>query len=149
MCSRGSVRRRDSRLRVSVQLVDAAEATELWAHRFDGEVASLFDFQDRITEAVVGLVEPEVRKAEIQQARRKPPDSLDAYDLYLRALPLFRGASPEVHAEAIRLLERAIELDSSFAIALAYAGWAYERKETAKVCRVRSDDARSNSPSGQ
>ncbi|MFD2057958.1 winged helix-turn-helix domain-containing tetratricopeptide repeat protein [Mesorhizobium calcicola] len=126
----GSVRRRDSRLRVSVQLVDAAEATQLWADQFDGEVAHLFDFQDRITEAVVGLVEPEVRKAEIHRARRKPPDSLDAYDLYLRALPLFRGASPEVNAEAIRLLESAVELDSTFAIALAYAGWAYERKET-------------------
>jgi TolB-like protein len=126
----GTVRRRNNRLRVSVQLVDASQATELWADQFDGELSNLFDFQDRITEAVVGLVEPEVRKAEIERARRKPPDNLDAYDLYLRSLPLFRGTSRDVRHEAIRLLENAVELDPNFAIALAYAGWAYERQET-------------------
>ncbi|WP_084683223.1 winged helix-turn-helix domain-containing tetratricopeptide repeat protein [Neorhizobium vignae] len=126
----GSVRRHGDRLRVAVQLVDADTDTHLWVDRFDGDMSSLFDFQDRITDAVVGLVEPEVRKAEIERARRKHPDSLDAYDLYLRALPHFRGATTAVRAEAIRLLEQAVQLDPGFATGLAHAAWAYERNET-------------------
>ncbi|MBE1506814.1 winged helix-turn-helix domain-containing tetratricopeptide repeat protein [Rhizobium viscosum] len=126
----GSVRRHGDRLRVTVQLVDADADTHLWVDRFDGELSDIFDFQDRITDAVVGLVEPEVRKAEIERARRKHPDSLDAYDLYLRALPYFRGTTTTVRAEAVRLLERAVQLDPGFATGLAYAAWAYERYET-------------------
>lgn len=126
----GSVRRHGDRLRVAVQLVDSDDDAHLWVERFDGDMASLFDFQDRITDAVVGLVEPEVRKAEIERARRKPPDSLDAYDLYLRALPHFRGTSAAVRDEAIDLLEQAVRLDPEFATGLAHAAWAYERQET-------------------
>ncbi|WP_421759303.1 winged helix-turn-helix domain-containing protein [Devosia sp.] len=125
----GTIRRRADRLRVSVQLVDADTATQLWAEQFDGEPSKLFEFQDSITESVVGLVEPEVRRAEIERARRKPPGRLDAYDLYLRALPLFRGTSPAVRTEAIRLLEAAVELDPGFAIAAVHAAWAYERQD--------------------
>lgn len=126
----GSVRRRGDRLRVTAQLVDPGVGTQLWARRFDGELASLFDFQDTITEAVVGLVEPEVRKAEIERARRKHPGSLDAYDLYLRALPYFRGTTAAIRAQAIQLLEQAVRLDPSFATGLAHAAWAYERQDT-------------------
>lgn len=126
----GSVRRHGDRLRVAVQLIDADTDTHIWVDRFDGDISSLFDFQDRITEAVVGLVEPEIRKAEIERARRKHPDSLDAYDLYLRALPHFRGTTATVRAEAVRLLEQAAHLDPGFATGLAHAAWAYERHET-------------------
>lgn len=126
----GMVRRRGAQLRVSVRLVETAGATQLWAQQFDGDGAALFDFLDAVVVAVVGFVEPEVRRAEIERARRKQPGSLDAYDLYLRALPLFRGTSAEVRAEAIRLLEESIRLDPGFATALAHAAWAYERQET-------------------
>ncbi|MBY3384023.1 winged helix-turn-helix domain-containing protein [Rhizobium laguerreae] len=126
----GSVRRHGDRLRVALQLIDAEADTHLCVDRFDGNMSNLFDFQDRITEAVVGLVEPKVRKAEIERARRKHPDSLDAYDLYLRALPYFRGTTATVRAEAIQLLEQAVQLDPGFGTALAYAAWAYERNET-------------------
>jgi tetratricopeptide (TPR) repeat protein len=102
----GMVRRRGAQLRVSVRLVEAASATQLWAQQFDGDGAALFDFLDAVVVAVVGFVEPEVRRAEIERARRKQPGRPDAYDLYLRALPLFRGTSPDVRAEAIRLHER-------------------------------------------
>lgn len=126
----GMVRRRGAQIRVSVRLVEAASATQLWAQQFDGDGAALFDFLDAVVVAVVGFVEPEVQRAEIERARRKRPDSLDAYDLYLRALPLFRGTSAEVRAEAIRLLEESVRLDAGFATALAYGAWAYERQET-------------------
>lgn len=124
----GSVRRRGDALRVTARLLDAAGST-LWSEQFDGAVAELFDFQDRIVDAVVGRIEPEVRRAEIERARRKRPESLDAYDLYLRALPYFRGADPAARAEAVRLLEGAIALDPGFAAALAYGAWAYDRHE--------------------
>jgi TolB-like protein len=126
----GTVRRRGAQLRVNVRLVEAAGSTQLWAQQFDGDGAQLFDFLDEMVAAIVGFVEPEVRRAEIERARRKPPGSLDAYDLYLRALPLFRGTSAEVRAEAIRLLEESVRLDPGFATALAHAAWAYERQET-------------------
>jgi TolB-like protein/DNA-binding winged helix-turn-helix (wHTH) protein len=139
----GSVRRRGNRIRVTVQLVEADHATQLWAERFEGELAGLFDFQDRITEAVIGLVEPEVRKAEIERARRKHPDNFDAYDFYLQALPYFRGTTLAARAEAIRLLEEAVRLDPGFAIALAHAAWAYERQDTFGSGMTEQERARS------
>ena len=123
----GSVRRRGAQLRVTARLLDAQEGQTLWAEQFDGEAGALFDFQDRIVDEVVGRIEPEVRRAEIERARRKRPDSLDAYDLYLRALPYFRGTDAAARAEAVRLLEGAIALDPGFATALAYGAWAYDR----------------------
>jgi TolB-like protein len=138
----GTVRRRGAQLRVSVRLVEAASATQLWAQQFDGDGAALFDFLDSVVVAVVGFVEPEVRRAEVERARRKQPGSLDAYDLYLRALPLFRGTSADVRAAAIRLLEEAVRLDPGFATALAYGAWAYERQETFGVGATQEERAR-------
>src|SRR5580698_4211072 len=83
----GGVRKSGSRLRVSAQLVEAETGAHLWADKFDGELKDVFDFQDRITDSVVGIVEPSVRRSEIERSRRKRPENLDAYDLYLRALP--------------------------------------------------------------
>jgi TolB-like protein/DNA-binding winged helix-turn-helix (wHTH) protein len=117
----GSVRRRGAELRVTARLLDAQAGRTLWAEQFDGAVAGLFDFQDLIVSEVVGRIEPEVRRAEIERARRKRPESLDAYDLYLRALPHFRGTDPVTRGEAVRLLEASIALDPGLAAALAYA----------------------------
>jgi TolB-like protein/Flp pilus assembly protein TadD len=126
----GSVRRRGDELRVTVRLLDPVQGATLWSEQFDGALAELFDVQDRIVDEVVGRIEPEVRRAEIDRARRKRPDSLDAYDLYLRALPHFRGTDPATRSEAVRLLEGAIALDPEFATALAYGAWAHERHDT-------------------
>jgi TolB-like protein len=126
----GSVQRRGEDLRVTVRLLDPAGGGTLWSEQFDGAFGELFDFQDRIVDEVVGRIEPEVRRAEIARARRKRPESLDAYDLYLRALPHFRGTDPATRAEAVRLLEGAIALDPQFAAALAYGAWAHERQNT-------------------
>jgi TolB-like protein/Tfp pilus assembly protein PilF len=136
----GSVRRAGDRLRVAAQLVDAATGADVWAERFDGAVADVFAFQDLITERVVGLIEPEIRKAEIERAWRKRPDSLEAYDLFLKAIPLVYGMEARGYIEALELLERAIDLDAGFALARAYAAWTYEKRLSLDLPRISVDD---------
>ena len=126
----GSVRRASQRIRVTAQLIDAASGSHLWADKFDKPIDSVFDVQDQITESVVGLMEPQIRKAEIERARRKRPESLDAYDLYLRALPLVYASNMRGYSEAVILAERAVELDPGFAPALMLAAWAHEKRLT-------------------
>jgi adenylate cyclase len=117
----GSVRRAGQRLRLTVQLIEAATGNHLWADRYDGSLEDVFDFQDRIVASLVGAIEPKLRSTEIARARRKRPDSLDAFDLYLQALPKVAAMSPKSMAEAIELLDRAIGLSPDYAQALGDA----------------------------
>ena len=116
----GSVRKAGSRVRITGQLVDAATGAHLWADRFDGTLEDVFDLQDQVTASVVAAIEPNLLKAEIQRAQRKPTENLQAYDLLLRALPHFSTGSRDALAEAARLLRRAIEIDPAYAPGLAY-----------------------------
>jgi hypothetical protein len=84
----GSVRKAGNQIRVTAQLIDSANAGHVWAQRYDRALDDIFAVQDELTMSVIGAIEPTLRKAEIERARRKRPDSLDAYDLYFRALPL-------------------------------------------------------------
>jgi len=136
----GSVRRMDDKLRVTAQLVDATAGTPLWADRYDGVLADVFSFQDRITQSVAGVIEPAIQKAEIERVRRKPAASVDAYDLYLRALPLVLAPGPEGHVEAIELLGRAAALDPSFALPRAYAALIYETRMSLRVSPLGDRD---------
>ncbi len=131
------------RFRISVHLLDGTSGLELWAKRFGGTISEVFDFEERIAESVAALVAPEISRAEIERARRKRPDNLDAYDLYLRALPLFRRIDPNARSEAIRLLEDCVRLDPHFAAGLAQAAWAYERQETFGTGMSDAERARS------
>jgi adenylate cyclase len=121
----GSVRRAGGKLRITAQLVDGKSGAHLWAQNFDGAVDDIFDMQDRITEGVVALVEPKIQRAEIERSRRERPGSIDAYDLYLRALADVYVSRPEANARAITLLERAAALDPAFAPAAVMAAQAY------------------------
>jgi TolB-like protein/class 3 adenylate cyclase len=122
----GSVRKATNRVRITGQLVDAATGAHLWADRFDGGLGDIFDLQDQVTESVVGAIAPVVEKAEIERAKRKPTDSLDAYALYLRGLAKFyQFASRQVNDEALRLFNSAIELDPDFASAYGRAASCY------------------------
>src|SRR4051812_40259078 len=121
----GSVRRSGTRLRIMAQLVEAATGGHVWGERYDGELADIFDLQDRVTEAVVGAIEPTIRLSEIERAKRKRPDSLDAYDCVMRAFPAVWSQEPEVIAEGLRLAEQAIRLDPSYALPKALAAWCY------------------------
>jgi hypothetical protein len=128
----GSVRRTGKRVRISTQLIDGQSGADLWAENIDGTIEDVLDFQDRVTEKVVGLIEPRIREVEIERVRRKRPESLDAYDLYLQALPRYhRGAMRvEDYDELIDLLHRAIALDPTFAPALALCAWHHEKRLT-------------------
>src|SRR5205823_4433244 len=114
-----------SRLRITGQLIEAATGSHIWADRFDGELADVFDLQDQITASVVGAIEPKLRIAEIERAQRKPTDSLDAYDLYLRALPHFHALTAAGSDEALTLLRRAFALDPTYALAAAMTARCY------------------------
>ncbi len=121
----GSVRKGASRVRITGQLVDTLTGAHLWADRFDGILDDIFDLQDRMTASVVGAISPKLEQAEIERAKRKPTDSLDAYDYYLRGLPLVIQTTKEANSAALRLLREAIELDPDFAAAHGLAAWCY------------------------
>jgi len=111
----GSVRRAGNRVRITAQLIEAATGAHLWGERYDRDLADAFAVQDEITESVVGAIEPELRRVEQQRAARKSPESMDAWDHYMRGMWRFYQFSPEDHVRAERLMRRAIELDPTFA----------------------------------
>jgi TolB-like protein len=122
----GSVRKAASRVRITGQLVDTATGAHLWAERFDGGLGDVFDLQDQVTESVVGAIAPALEKAEIERAKGKPTDSLDAYALYLRGLARFyQFGNRQANDEALRLFNSAIELDPDFASAYGRAAFCY------------------------
>jgi adenylate cyclase len=121
----GSVRKAGERVRITGQLIDAVSGAHLWAERFDGTLADVFDLQDRVAEGVTGAIEPTLRGAEIERARRKPTGSLDAYDLYLRALPRVFATMLEGNREALRLLDQALALDPDYAVVSGLKAWCH------------------------
>ena len=122
----GGVRKAGARLRITAQLIEAETGAHLWADKFDGALEDVFDLQDRITASIIGIIEPNLRRAEIERAQRKRPESLDAYDLYLRGLPHLMSSMPEDAAIGMGLLEEALKLDPNYAAAHAHLAWALE-----------------------
>jgi TolB-like protein/tetratricopeptide (TPR) repeat protein len=119
----GSVRKAGNRVRITGQLIDTHTSAHIWADRFDGTLDDIFDLQDRVAASVVGTIEPRLRLSEIERASRKLPESLNAYDLYLRARAQFYRYSEEGFGEAITLLRQALAIDPSYAPAAALVGW--------------------------
>jgi len=127
----GSVRRAANRVRITGQLVDAATGAHLWADRFDGGLGDIFDLQDQVTERVVGALAPAVETAEIERAKYKPTESLDAYAVYLRGLAKFYQYGNQLATtEALRLFNSAIELDPDFSLAYSHASHCYAHAKT-------------------
>jgi TolB-like protein/Flp pilus assembly protein TadD len=149
----GGVRKLGSRMRITGQLVEATTGHQLWANKFDGDVEETFELQDKVTESIIGALEPSVTAAEIARATTKPTDSLDAYELYLRALPHFYQQTREGFGEAQKFLSRAIETDPSYALAkalsalgfsmLTNAGWARDT-ETQEAIRLAREALAAN-----
>ena len=126
----GSVRKAGSRVRITGQLIDASTGAHLWAERFDGGLEDIFDLQDQVTASVVGAIAPKLEQAEIERAKRKPTESLDAYDYFLRGMAAFHQWTREANNEALPLFYKAIELDPDFASAYGLAARCYVQRKT-------------------
>jgi len=124
----GSVRKGGNRVRITAQLIDATNGAHLWADRFDGLLEEVFELQDRVAISVAGVIEPTLRQTEIDRARRKRPDSLDAYDLCLRALPYAFTGMPDDADKALPLVGKAIELEPDYAVAHAIIAFCHEQR---------------------
>lgn len=121
----GSVRRGGNRLRFTGQLIDAINGAHIWADRFDGELSDVFDLQDRITENVVAAIEPKLQLAEIERLKQKKTADLNAYDHLLRAQQLEYEFTEQSLQEALDHLRQALEIDPSYAPAMALAAYCY------------------------
>jgi adenylate cyclase len=118
----GSVRKAGNRVRITAQLIDTATGAHLWANRFDGALDDIFELQDQVASHVVGAIEPRLRSAETERAIRKPTHSLDAYDLYLRALAKFHQSDDGLR-EAVTLVKQALAVDPTYVPAAAMLAW--------------------------
>jgi TolB-like protein len=154
----GSVRKSGDLVRITAQLNDVASGGHIWAERYDRGLADVFAVQDEITESIVAAIEPQLYAAENFRAQRKPPDSLDAWDLVMRALSHFWRVTRQDNVVAQALLEKATAIDPNYGQALgvlaashsfsAHMGWAdmakvmpiAERAALAAI-RVDSEDA--------
>jgi len=143
----GSVRKSANRVRIAGQLIDASSGTHLWADRFESTIKDVFELQDQVTARALGSIATTLRQAEIERARRKPTESLDAYDLFLRGMANFYKWTREGNDEALSLFYQAIERDPYYAAAYAAAadcfntrktfGWVIDReKEIAEARRL-------------
>ena len=121
----GSVRKRQNRARVAVQLIDTHDGVHLWAERYDRELEDIFQVQDEIAQSIAATVEPELSVIEAQRAQRKPPDSLNAWDCYQRGVyGLYRFSEPDLK-EAKSQFEKSIQFDPNFAAAHARLAYVY------------------------
>ena len=100
----GSVRKAAQRLRISAQLVDATTGMNLWADRFEGALDDVFELQDQVTTSVIAAISPQLERAEIARAKRKPTESLDAYDIYLARHGLLSPVDPGGHRRGLARL---------------------------------------------
>jgi TolB-like protein len=155
----GSVRKSANKVRITGQLIDTATGAHLWADRFDGAVEDIFDLQDQVTARVVGAIAPKIEEAEIERAKQKPTESMDAYDQFLRGMTNLYKWTREGNEKALAHFYRAIDLDPNYAAAYGLAarvyiqrnagGWVTDRMreltETERLARIAidlgSDDA--------
>ena len=121
----GSVRKAGDQLRISAQLIDGTTGAHLWAERYDGNLNDIFQFQDLITEKIVGAIAVSLTRAEQKRALQEPTDNMGAYDYVLRGSHYHYEFEKKDNAKAKEMFERAIELDSDYAEAYAGLGWAH------------------------
>jgi adenylate cyclase len=123
----GSVRKAAGKVRIAGQLIDAITGAHIWADRFERDLTDVFALQDEVTVAVVSAIQPKLFKTELTMATRRRPESPTTYDFLLRAVQQIYSLTREGLAEALRLLQRALELDPAFAGAASLAGICHMR----------------------
>src|SRR5262249_52899584 len=123
----GSVRKAGSRVRITAQLIDAANSAHLWADRFDGSLEDVFELQDNVAVSVAGVVEPTLQAAEYRRSAAQSTSDLTAYDLYLRALAPIRSGEweKERYLQGLDLLGQAIKRDPRYGPALALRAFCH------------------------
>ena len=121
----GSVRREGDRLRVAVQLIEAATGVSLWADRYDRPMGDIFAVQDAVTHMIAASLGVKMQNTALSRALQKSPSELDAYDCLLHARRYTATLNEAMHAEARDLLEKAIGLDPTYAEAYALLANVY------------------------
>jgi adenylate cyclase len=124
----GSVRKAAGTVRITAQLIDATTGNHIWSNRHTGGIDDIFDLQDSITASVVGAIQPSILLAEIERTKRKRPESLDAYDHVMRALPHVWALDPASNVTALCHLNEAIEIEPDYPLALSLAAWCHARQ---------------------
>jgi TolB-like protein/DNA-binding SARP family transcriptional activator len=119
----GNIRKAGNRIRVSAELTQTCDEVQVWSDRYDRAIVDVFDLQDDLSASVAAVVDPAVRGAEIERARRKPPANLSAYDIYLRALPYLWSGTRDDVTRAIALLRQSLSLDRMRTATLAALAW--------------------------
>jgi TolB-like protein len=154
----GSVRKVEKRVRITGQLIDAESGKHIWADRFESSLQDIFALQDQMAHSVVGAITPRLEQAEIERAKRKPTESLSAYDCFLRGMASWHDWTRTGHDAALKQFYRAIELDPTFARPHALAagcylmrksnGWVVDRvpetAETDRLARLGADLGRAD-----
>jgi TolB-like protein/cytochrome c-type biogenesis protein CcmH/NrfG len=150
----GSVRKASDRVRITAQLNDVTTGTSLWAEHYDREITDIFAVQDEITQNIVAAIQPQLYAAESFRAQRKPPDSMDAWELVMRGLSHYWRVTRQDYVVAQALLEKAISIDPNYGQALgllattymftAHMGWmdirtAMPIAERAALAAIRAD----------
>ncbi|SLN74131.1 Transcriptional regulator HilA [Roseovarius albus] len=124
----GSVRKAGNRVRVTVQLIEAATGNHVWAERYDRQIEDIFDLQDEMTNTIVGAIEPELSAAERKRVAAKAPENLDAWESYQRGVWHMWKYEPDDLIAGLKLLKRATDLDPNFTLAYAYMSYIHYQK---------------------
>ena len=124
----GSVRKAGDKVRVTAQLIETATGKHIWANHYDGTLDDIFDLQDQITETIVGTLEPEFQRAEVQRIAQKRPENWQAYDYLLNGVSYMNKLTPEDTRTALQYFYKAIERDPGYGRAYACAFWCYRRE---------------------
>jgi TolB-like protein len=154
----GSVRKVANRVRMTGQLIDAASGAHIWADRFESTLDDIFALQDQMAESVVGAIAPRLEHAEIERAKWKPTENLNAYDCFLRGMAAWYDWTQSSHNNALKFFYQAIELDPEFARPYALAAGCYlmrkandwiidraaEAAETGRLARLAADLGRND-----
>jgi adenylate cyclase len=118
----GSVRKVADRVRINAQLVDATTGGHLWAERYDRDLNDIFGVQDEVTKNIVSALSVKLTKSEEDQLARRYTDSLEAYEYALRGLDYYFRYAKDAHTLALKMFEKAIELDPEYALAYSWLG---------------------------